>query len=117
MASPRPEQAAQLTACLRSRYGQAVPGLNLHSTSVTPDMTSYHAFGEIHPNTPAAIIETGFLNRDREMLTGQTDKVAQGVANGILCFLRNEPITLPAASPIPATQPTLAPTMTPTPIP
>lgn len=100
MASPRPERAARLTACLRSRYGQ-ISGLSLHSTSVTPDMTSYHAFGEMHEDTTAAIIETGFLNLDRELLTQRTDVVAQGVVSGILCYLRNEDVsqTTPAANP------------------
>lgn len=85
---------ARLTACLRARYG-ALTGLPLHSTSVTLDMTSYHAFGEISANTPAAIIETGFMNRDREFLTTKIDVVSEGVANGILCYLRNEVIAVP----------------------
>lgn len=91
-ATRHPEKAARLTSCIRARYG-SITGMTLHSTSVTPDMTSYHAFGEIHENTPAAIIETGFLNLDRAILTQQPEKVAQGVAMGILCYLRNESIT------------------------
>jgi N-acetylmuramoyl-L-alanine amidase len=67
--------------------------LNFHANSITPDMTRYHAFDEINGNTPAAIIETGFLNLDRDILVNQTDKVAMGVRNGILCYIRNEPIT------------------------
>ena len=89
--SKRPERSARLASCLRSRYSQAT-GLPLHSTSVTPDMTSYHAFSEINSDTPAAIIETGFLNLDREYLVNNPDSIAQGVAEGILCFLRNESI-------------------------
>jgi N-acetylmuramoyl-L-alanine amidase len=96
MATRHPESTARLTSCLRARYGAAT-GLPLHSTSVTPDMTSYHAFGEINENTPASIIETGFLNLDRQILTEQPERVAQGVAEGILCFLRNEPIVEPTA--------------------
>lgn len=102
LATRHPERAALLTACLRSRYASAT-GLPLHSTSVTPDMTSYHAFGEIHETTPAAIIETGFMNLDRQLLTERTDVVAFGVAQGILCYLRNEVVaptpTIPSASP------------------
>jgi len=111
MASPRPERAARLTACLRNRYAQST-SLPLHSTSVTLDMTNYHAFGEINADTTAAIIETGFLNLDRQFLTEQTNQVAEGIANGILCYLYNEniapsiqasttPPPSPAASPIP----------------
>ncbi len=91
LASPNPEQATRLTACLRARYAQAT-GLSLHSTSVTGDMTNYHAFNEIDPETTAAIIETGFLNLDRQFLTEQPQVAAQGIANGILCFLNNESI-------------------------
>jgi N-acetylmuramoyl-L-alanine amidase len=91
MANINPERSALLTACLRSRYGE-VTGLPVHSLSVTPDMTSYHAFGEIGENTAAAIIEIGFLNLDRELLTNQNDLVALGIVNGILCYLNNEEI-------------------------
>ena len=104
MATRHPERAARLTSCLRARYGTAT-GMPLHSTSVTPDMTSYHAFGEINEITPASIIETGFLNLDRQMLTEQPERVAQGVAEGILCYLRNEPIVGPTVMP-----PSLVPT-------
>lgn len=94
LASKYPERAARLTACLRSRYAQATP-LSLHSTSVTRDMTSYHAFDEIDENTAAAIIEVGFLNLDRDFLTQNPDKAARGVADGILCFLNNESVSSP----------------------
>jgi N-acetylmuramoyl-L-alanine amidase len=86
-----PEQAARLTNCIRTRY-TAITGLTFHSGSVTGDMTNYHAFSEINPETPAAIIETGFMNLDREILTQHPDIIAQGIASGILCFVRNEDI-------------------------
>jgi len=94
MGSQHPEQSARLTACLRSRYAQFT-GLSLHSTSVTTDMTSYHAFGEIHESTPAAIIETGFMNLDRQFLTNDPEAAAQGIVSGILCYINNESITPP----------------------
>jgi len=88
--------ANRLAACLRDRY-QRTTGLPLHD-SVTNDMSFYHAFSEISPNTSAAIIETGFLNLDYHFLTEKTDVVANGIENGILCFINNENIA-PAASP------------------
>jgi N-acetylmuramoyl-L-alanine amidase len=94
-----PEKATRLTACLSQRYA-AITGLTFHYNTVTRDMTEYHAFSEIHNETTAAIIETGFLNLDREILTKHTDRVAQGVASGILCFVRNEDIPqVPTLSP------------------
>lgn len=81
----------RLEACLRVRYQEAT-NLPWHD-SVTNDMTLYHAFDEIDPGTPAAIIETGFLNLDYDILTRDTTTVANGVANGIICFLQNENVT------------------------
>jgi N-acetylmuramoyl-L-alanine amidase len=82
-------RAQRLTACLVDRYGH-ITGLTFHATSITRDMTEYHAFSEIDPNTITAIIETGFLNLDREILTTQTERIAEGVTQGILCFINNE---------------------------
>lgn len=85
------DKASRLTACLKARYAEAT-GLPLHN-SITPDMTYYHAFDEINDETTAAIIEVGFLNLDRQILTQQPDKIADGVVNGILCYLKNEDIS------------------------
>ncbi len=88
--------AGRLEACLRDRY-QRRTGLPLHN-SVTNDMTFYHAFEEVSADTTAAIIETGFLNLDYRILTENTDQVATGVVDGILCFINNENIA-PTAAP------------------
>ncbi|MBE0680976.1 MAG: N-acetylmuramoyl-L-alanine amidase [Anaerolineales bacterium] len=90
-------RAQRLTACLTDRY-QQITGLTFHANSITSDMTEYHAFSEIDPNTITAIIETGFLNLDRDILTKQTSRVAEGVTQGILCFINNESV-LPTALP------------------
>ena len=94
-------RANRLTACLVDRY-QTITGLAFHAGSITGDMREYHAFREIDPSTVAAIIETGFLNLDREILTKETDRVAAGVVDGILCFANNENIEL---TPIPSLAP------------
>ncbi len=86
-----PNLATRLVACLTDRYGK-VTGLSFHSGSITRDMTEYHAFDEVDPATPAAIIETGFLNLDYDFLIRHTDRVADGVTAGILCFLNNESV-------------------------
>jgi N-acetylmuramoyl-L-alanine amidase len=91
MSSPYPEKATRLTACLTQRYGELTK-MKFHFNTITPDMTSYHAFDEINTNTTAAIIETGFLNLDRDILVNQYEMVAQGVSDGILCYIRNESI-------------------------
>ena len=78
----------RLLDCLVEQYG-ATTGLPRHF-GITVDMTEYHTFGEVSADTPTAIIELGFMRNDRAVLTGQQDLVAQGVANGIRCFLRPE---------------------------
>jgi N-acetylmuramoyl-L-alanine amidase len=87
-----PERASRLTACIIDRYGQAT-GLAYHSSTVTNDMSSYHAFDEIENNTNAVIIETGFLNLDRQILTKGQDLIAKGISDGILCYIRNEDLS------------------------
>jgi len=86
-----PEKANRLNACLIDRYAKTT-GMKFHAHSITPDMTHYHTFSEVHTNTTAAIIETGFLNLDRRILTEQPELVAQGITYGILCYIRNEPV-------------------------
>ncbi|MEN6523998.1 MAG: N-acetylmuramoyl-L-alanine amidase [Anaerolineaceae bacterium] len=93
-----PEKSNKLTACLIDRYS-ADTGMSFHYNTITDDMTYYHAFNEINSNTIAAIIETGFLNLDYQMLTENTETVARGVADGILCYVRNEPITQTTPTP------------------
>ena len=90
-----PEKANRLLACLSSRYAEAT-GLRFHPGSVTPHMTSNHAFNELHSNTTAAIIEVGFLNLDRQILENEPARLAEGIANGILCFIYNEDATAPS---------------------
>lgn len=84
-----PAEEDRLVTCVRSRYGEAT-GLRFNANTITYDMTRYHAFYEIAPQTPSAIIETGFLNLDRAALTRRADTVAQGVVDGLLCYLTGE---------------------------
>jgi N-acetylmuramoyl-L-alanine amidase len=83
-----PDVEDRLVACLIKAY-QADTGLAFDSNSITPDMTGYHAFKRVAPQTPGAIIETGFLGADQELLTQRPDLPARGIANGILCFLQS----------------------------
>lgn len=92
MSSSHPEKANRLATCLVNRY-QSATGLSFHHNTITADMTSYHAFDEVDANTPVVIIETGYLYLDRELLTDHPDIVAEGITNGILCYVRNEPIS------------------------
>jgi N-acetylmuramoyl-L-alanine amidase len=111
--SAYPEKATRLTSCLVDRYGKDT-GLS-YKTNTTNDMTSYHAFGEINTETTAAIIETGYLNLDQQILTQKPDVIAQGIVDGLLCFIHNENVipvqTSQTAVPLQSSQ-TVVPTQT-----
>ncbi len=85
-----------LVECV-ARYYQQATGLQRRE-GTTVDMTDYHTFREIHALTPASIIELGFMLADRALLTEQTDAMAQGITDGVLCFLdpNRPPPTAPA---------------------
>ena len=82
-----PEAEDRLVDCLNQEYG-LYTGLIQHPASITDNMTNYHAFNEIAPLTPGAIIETGFLLDDRYLLEYRPKIVARGIAAGVLCFLK-----------------------------
>jgi N-acetylmuramoyl-L-alanine amidase len=78
-----------LAECIAQRYGETI-GLE-RRFNLTVDMTDYHTFREIHPLTPASIIELGFMKDDREILTTRQDDMATAITNGVLCFLQPDP--------------------------
>lgn len=81
-----PELEDRLVRCLAQCYA-ARTHLYFHANSITYDMTRYHTFYEIDSRTPAAIVEIGFMGRDRELLTQRPDLVARGIVDGIVCFI------------------------------
>ncbi len=96
--SQTPDQDEKLVQCLSNNYASTT-GLGFHP-SITYDMTQYHNFREVAPQTPGAIIELGFLYLDRDFLTGQPEVAAEGIYKGILCYLsENEKDDQPAATP------------------
>lgn len=95
------DNATRLVSCMADRFHK-VTGLDYHYQSITPDMTYYHAFNEIDPLTTAAIIETGFMNLDQEILTKKPELIAEGIVEGIQCYLNNEgvePTPMPTPEP------------------
>lgn len=78
--------SSSLSICVEQAY-QAETQLPYHANTITPHMTDYHAFREIAPGTPAIIIETGFMNLDRALIHDNAEVPANGITNGILCYL------------------------------
>jgi len=81
-----PDEEDRLVECLQQEYAAAT-GLSYHANSITFDMREYHAFYEIAPETPGAIIEIGFMGDDRYLLLFQQQRLATGIVEGLVCFL------------------------------
>lgn len=84
-----PEEERRLVRCLTDAYAERT-GLPIHENSITGHMTGYHTFYDIDGQTPGAIIETGFMWLDRDLLMQHPDVVAQGIVDGIICFVEGE---------------------------
>lgn len=74
-----------LVDCVARSYALAT-GLDRRE-GATVDMTDYHTFREIHPQTPAAIIELGFMLADRQIMTDRADMLGNSITEGMRCFL------------------------------
>ncbi|MBC7871587.1 MAG: N-acetylmuramoyl-L-alanine amidase, partial [Chitinophagaceae bacterium] len=86
-AEARPEggEDSRLRECIGQYYAQS--STLERRFGLTRDMTDYHIFRDINVLTPGVILELGFLLADREVLTSDPDKLAEGIINGMLCFL------------------------------
>lgn len=101
VAAPRRDRtgtAARLSSLIEARYGSSTN--LLIDPNITNTMRGYYAFNwrrydhSIHPMTPGAIVETGFLTNvnDRRIIVNNPKRSAQGIANGVIAFLQE---TLP----------------------
>jgi len=97
--------------CLRVNY-QAVTGLEFLPNEITDNMTLYHAFRTIAPNTPANILELGNLYHNQDWMFGRQDQLAQAIVNGIMCYLEPQTQATTPTS-IPLDNQTSVPTPTP----
>lgn len=88
--------SSQLSTCVEQAYRQ-ITQMEYHANTITPDMADYHAFRKISSGVQAIIIEVGFMNLDRDILTTRADVPASGVTNGILCFLEQYRASLTTA--------------------
>ena len=85
----------KLVAAINDQYGMAT-GLPREDNQISLKMTYYYAFNSrryqhaVAPGVPQAIIETGFLTNagDRSLLLGDPDRIARGIADGVLTFLQ-----------------------------
>ena len=78
--------SSALSICVEGAYRQATQ-MSYHAATITPHMTDYHAFRQLAAGVPGIILEVGFLNLDRAILTTQPDVVAGAITEGILCYV------------------------------
>jgi N-acetylmuramoyl-L-alanine amidase len=98
-ASTKAELEDFLVGCLGARYAETT-AIPFDASTITEDMTEYHAFKRVAPSTPSAIIETGFLAGDWPVIGEQPDLAAAGIADGVICFFEGlQPAASPLASP------------------
>ena len=86
LTAKQPEQTDNLAICLAEQY-QKTTKLPFSYEVINPDHPSYHIFRDIHPDTPAVMIEVGSLSTDRNIIISQTESVSDGIVAGILCVL------------------------------
>lgn len=99
IASPRRDYSGQSENLVQALYAAYAPATGLgQDGNISRNMRGYYAFSwrrfthAIHPMTPAAIIETGFLTSpaDRRVIVSTPQKSAQGISDGISNFLKQQ---------------------------
>lgn len=99
VASPRRDLTGKALLLEENLFDAYFAATNMpEDMQITSNMRGYYAFNwprfihTIHPMTPAAIIEVGFLTNglDRNVIIKKQDKAAEGIAQGILTFLAHK---------------------------
>ena len=89
LSSQNIEQVNILSACLAEEY-MLNTGLAFGYRVIADDEIESHTFLDVNPQTPVLLIETGSLAVDRAILIEGADRAANGIAAGILCYLKNQ---------------------------
>lgn len=90
LTAENPEEVNNLAVCLAENY-QKYTQLSFTYEIINPDHTSYHIFRDIHPDTPAVLIEIGKLSTDRDLIANRSSSITEGITAGIICFVENTP--------------------------
>ena len=81
-----PDKSNTLAVCMAEKYANTT-GLSFSYQIIPPDQPLSALFRQVDPTTPTLMIQIGALGADRELLTEQTQKVAQGIFNGLFCYI------------------------------
>lgn len=75
-----------LAVCMGEVY-QAATNLDFSYEIIASDQPAYTYFQMVNPNTPMIYLEMGSLLYDQSVLIENSEKVANGIVNGIQCYL------------------------------
>ena len=75
-----------LAVCMGEIY-QASTKLDFAYQIIAPDQPAYTFFEMVNPDTPMIYLEMGSLFYDQTVLVENSEKVANGIVNGIQCYL------------------------------
>ena len=84
-----PAEALKLDQCMIDRYAKRTELAYLGNTA-SSDSENFYNYSTLNDYTTAALIEIGYLNLDYRQLTENTEQVARGITEGLLCYLRSE---------------------------
>jgi hypothetical protein len=98
--APRREytgNSSELLGSIRKSYAETT-NMVWDEETITRNMRGYYAFAwwrydhAVHPMTASVILETGFLTSpgDRELIVDQPELSAEGLADGIVGYLKEE---------------------------
>ncbi|MDO9547184.1 MAG: N-acetylmuramoyl-L-alanine amidase [Pelolinea sp.] len=88
LTAENPDMVNELAVCLAENYQESTRLLFTYEV-INPDHPSYHIFRDIHPNTPAVLIEIGMLSTDRDLIENRPTSIVEGITAGIECFLES----------------------------
>ena len=75
-----------LAVCMGEIY-QASTKLDFTYQIISPDQPAYTFFEMVNPDTPMIYLEMGSLFYDQSVLVQNSENVANGIVNGIQCYL------------------------------
>lgn len=84
-----PAEAQKLLSCLDDRFSHITSQPSAGNIIISdPDI--FYDYSMVNDYTTAAMIETGYMNLDYRFLTEKTELIARGLADGLICYVRNE---------------------------
>ena len=86
-----PSESRRLNDCLTYHYAQN-SGLNFLGENFDTDEEMLYSFDTVNNYTTISVIHTGFMGNDYRTISEKTNSLAKGIADGIICYVEDEPV-------------------------